>query len=124
MHFYLLLVSSSKGSFGEESLEIGLLPLIWGRGTHEKDQISLAETGRCIAVVWGEERGSKEGLSKVYDRGDSSGKPSPQDSASGFGDCGAIGKGARDVLGGGGADIGCLHIGHFQDFAKKRPRGG
>ena len=49
MHSYLLLVSSSKGSFGEESLGIGSLPLIWGRGTHGKDQISLAETGDVLS---------------------------------------------------------------------------
>ena len=55
MHSYLLLVSSSKGSFGEESLEIGSL--------------------RCIVVIWEEGGGRKEGLSKVYGRGDNSGKP-------------------------------------------------
>ena len=90
MHFYLLLVSSSKGSFGEESLEIGLLPLIWGRGTHEKDQISLAGMGRWVVVVWEEGGGSKEGLLKVYGRGDNSGEPAGQGSASAFRDSGAI----------------------------------
>ena len=45
MHSYLLLVSSSKGSFGEESLEIGSL--------------------RCIVVIWEEERGRER---KAYQR--------------------------------------------------------
>jgi hypothetical protein len=93
MHPYLLLVSSSKGSFGEESLEIGSL--------------------RCIVVVWEEERGGKEGLSKVYGGGNNSGKPSRQDSMSPFRDSGAIGKGVTYRSGGGAAVIGCLHVCHF-----------
>ena len=76
MHSYLLLVSSSEGSFGEESLEIGSL--------------------RCIVVIWEEGGGGKEGLSKVYGGGDSSGKPSRQDSMGAFRDNGAIGKGVRE----------------------------
>ncbi len=76
MHSYLLLVSSSKGSFGEESLEIGSL--------------------RCIVVIWEEGGGRKEGLSKVYGGGNNSGKPSRQDSMGAFRESGAIGKGGRE----------------------------
>ena len=112
MHSYLLLVSSFKGSFGEESLEIGSLPLIWGRGTHGKDQISLAETGDVLSW-FGRRKGEARGLSKVYGRGDSSGKPSRQDSTSAFRDSGVIDKGVRYSPGGGGAVIGCLHVCHF-----------
>ena len=112
MHSYLLLVSSSKGSFGEESLEIGSLPLIWGRGTHGKDQISLAETGDVLSW-FGRRKGEARGLSKVYGRGDSSGKPPKQHSTSAFGNSGAIGKGVMYRPGRGGAVIGCFHIGHF-----------
>jgi hypothetical protein len=90
MHSYLLPVSSSKGSFGEESLEIGSL--------------------RCIVVIWEEGGGRKEGLSKVYGRGDNSGKPPKQDSASLFRDNGATDKGISDVLGGGSAIIGCFQV--------------
>jgi hypothetical protein len=93
MHSYLLPVSSSKGSFGEESLEIGSL--------------------RCIVVIWEEGGGRKEGLSKVYGRGDNSGKPPKQHSASPFRDSGAIGKGVTYRPGRGGAVIGCLHVCHF-----------
>jgi len=45
-----------------------------------------------------------------------------QSFASAFRNTGAIGKGVRDVLGRSGTVIGCLHIGHFLDIAKKRPR--
>lgn len=42
-----------------------------------------------------------------------SGQASGQDSESAFRDSGAIGKGARDVIGRGGGVIGCLHVRHF-----------
>jgi hypothetical protein len=93
MHSYLLLVSSSKGSFGEESLGIGSL--------------------RCIVVIWEEGGGRKEGLSKVYGGGNNSGKPSRQDSMGAFRDNGAIGKGVTYRPGRSGAVIGCLHVCHF-----------
>jgi hypothetical protein len=37
-------------------------------------------------------------------------------------DSGAIDKGVRDVIGRGGAVIGCFQIRHFQDFAEDSPR--
>jgi hypothetical protein len=69
MHSYLLLVSSLKGAFAEEFLEIGLFPLIWACGTHEEDQISLTGTGRWIVMVWEEERGGKGLIEGIWQRG-------------------------------------------------------
>jgi hypothetical protein len=37
-------------------------------------------------------------------------------------DSGAIDKGVRNILGRGGAIIGRFRVGHFSDFAKKKPR--
>jgi hypothetical protein len=68
-------------------------------------------------MVWEEGGRSKEGLSEVYGGGDNSGEPSGWELTSSFRDNGAMGKGDRDVNGGGGAVIGCLHVCHFQDFA-------
>jgi len=64
--------------------------MVWAYGTHKKDQIFLAGTGRWVVVVWEEGGGSKEGLLKVYGRGDNSGEPAGQGSASAFRDSGAI----------------------------------
>ncbi len=57
--------------------------------------------------------GSRDFVERVLSE---SGEPAGKDSESGFRDGGAIDKGARDVLGRGGAVIGCLHIGHLKDF--------
>jgi hypothetical protein len=49
-------------------------------------------------------------------RGATDGEPVGQDTTGSFRDSGAIGKGVTYRPGGGGAVIGCLHIGQFQDL--------